>query len=221
MFFECVLGPRGERYVVPLFITVEKTGAVTATHPKNPALNLVDRRGDRGDERRCVERLLVWETWARTDDSRFVFYLHISAPRSPRWGWTSPGPAGTPRCSPPPIPPRPLLPRPFRPRGAPRKPRPDPRILAGLSAAGNREDRGTMCPSSLRSHQAESYKPLNVKRSLWQQAEPPPAASRKWSHLPRSLRSLERGIWRMFPIGWEGVEASRKIAFCPLARSCW
>ena len=54
-----MLGPSGERYVVPLSITVEKTGAVTATHPKNPALNLVDRRGDREDERRCVERLLV------------------------------------------------------------------------------------------------------------------------------------------------------------------
>ena len=59
MFFECVLGPRAERYLVPLFISVGKTGAVTATHPKNPALNLVDRNGDRGDERRFVERLLV------------------------------------------------------------------------------------------------------------------------------------------------------------------
>lgn len=34
-------------------------------------------------------------------------YLHISAPRSPRWGCTSQDPGGSPRCSPPPIPPRP------------------------------------------------------------------------------------------------------------------
>lgn len=67
------------------------------------------------------------------------FYLHISAPQSPRWGWTSPGLAGTRRCSPPPIPPRPLLPQPSHPRGAPRNPRQDPR--SALKPFGRRERR--------------------------------------------------------------------------------
>lgn len=49
-FSECVLGPSGERYVVPLFITVERL-TVTATQSKNQALNLVDREGDQGDEK--------------------------------------------------------------------------------------------------------------------------------------------------------------------------
>lgn len=58
-FSECVLGAqRGERYVVPLFITVEKTGAVTATQSKNQALTW-STGGEIEEMRRCVERLLV------------------------------------------------------------------------------------------------------------------------------------------------------------------
>lgn len=136
--------------------------------------NLADKGGDRRDERLswappCL--LLVWEGRERNVHSGFRYYLHISALQSPRWGWTSPGLAGIPRCSPPPIPPHLFLPQPSCSRQGPGIPRPDPPdpAKAFLSqAAENRkgEERPSQSPCSL----GESYKPANVKWSLWQHA---------------------------------------------------
>lgn len=76
-----------------------------------------------------------------------VFYLRISAPQSPRWGWTNPDSAGTPRCSPPPIPPRPLLPQPSHPHRATRMPRPDsPGPLEPFGHRKRTENAGSTAP---------------------------------------------------------------------------
>lgn len=85
-----------------------------------PALNLADRGKTREmrDGSWWPPSADRWrEKGEKEVGSGSGFYLHISAPQSPRWEWTSPGLAGTQRCSPPPIPPHPLLPQPSRSAG--------------------------------------------------------------------------------------------------------
>lgn len=115
-WFSDVLGLREGG--VPVFSSVKEDWRSASNTSYKPALNLADKGKNLRDERWFVvttlRPMLGRETPESAVGSGSGFYLHISAPQSPRWGWTSPGLAGTQRCSPPPIPPHPLLPQPSR-----------------------------------------------------------------------------------------------------------